>query len=177
MKCPDCHTENLKKQVFYQTEVDYCPRCLGVWFEEDELRQAKDEKDRDLNWLDIDLWKDEKTFKISKSRKVCPLCSVPLYEVNYGDSKIKVDVCNVCHGVWLERGEFKKVIKYLKEKEKYEVLQNYFSNLIKEGIEVFTGPEEFKSEFSDFLTLLKFLNYKLVIQYPLISRIISSLPK
>ena len=40
-------------------EVDYCPVCLGTWFDEDELRQAKDSKDKNLNWLDIDLWEDK----------------------------------------------------------------------------------------------------------------------
>lgn len=176
MLCPRCQT-NLKKQVFYNTEIDYCPRCLGLWFNKDELREAKDEKDRNLNWLDFDLWKDEKHFKVAKSRNICPVCSVPLYEVNYGDSDIKVDLCSICQGVFLDRGEFKKVIDYLKEKEKYEILNNYFKNLIQEGTEVFTGPETFKEELGDFLTVLKLLNYKLLTQHPAIIGIISSLPK
>ena len=54
MLCPICKIE-LEKAIFYGVEVDYCPRCLGVWFEEDELRLAKDEKDKNLNWLDVDL--------------------------------------------------------------------------------------------------------------------------
>jgi len=176
MICPLCKTQDLKKQVFYGVEIDYCPRCLGMWFERDELQQAKDEKDNNLNWLDIDLWDEEKKFKISPSGKICPSCSTPLYEVNYGDSEIKVDVCNLCEGVWIDRGEFRKIIDYLREKEKYEVIHHYFKNVAKEGLELFTGPEEFKSELSDFLTLLKLLNYKLAIQYPLINKLISSLP-
>jgi hypothetical protein len=176
MRCPSCKTEDLKKQVFYNVEVDYCPRCLGVWFDKDELREAKDEKDKNLNWLDIDLWDKEEKFKISSVNKFCPVCSVPLYEVNYGDSGIKVDICNLCEGVWVDRGEFKKIIDYLKEKEKYEVLHHYLKNIIQEGVEVFTGPEEFKSEIADFLTLLKLLNYKLAVRYPTINKIISSLP-
>lgn len=158
-------------------EVDYCPNCLGLWFEQDELQQAKDEKDKDLNWLDIDLWKEEIKFKIAKGKKLCPSCSMPLYEVNYGDSGIKVDLCNLCRGIWLDRGEFKKVIDYLREKGKKEILKSYFENLITEGAEVFTGPETFRSELSDFLTILKLLNYKFAAQHPIITKIISSLPK
>jgi len=154
-------------------ETDYCPKCLGLWFEQDELLGAKDEKDKNLNWLDIDLWKDKTKFQ---GRKLCPACSVPLYEVNYDNSKIKVDLCNVCRGIWLDRGEFKKVIDYLKEKGKKEVLENYFKNLIAEGVEVFTGPETFRSELSDFLTILKLLNYKFATQHPVITKIISGLP-
>ena len=175
MTCPSCKAE-LKKAVFYGVEVDYCPKCLGLWFEQDELSGAKDEKDKDLNWLDIPIWKEKAKFRISKGGKLCPSCLMPFYEVNYGDSGIKVDLCNVCRGIWLDRGEFKKVIDYLKEKGKKEVLENYFKNLIAEGVEVFTGPETFRSELSDFLTILKLLNYKFATQHPIITKIISGLP-
>lgn len=176
MKCPICKKE-LKKAVFYDVEIDYCPKCLGLWFQQDELRQAKDEKDKNLNWLDIDLWKQPEKFKISKGKKICPVCSVPLYEINYGDSQVKVDLCNLCQGIWLDRGEFKKIIDYLKEKGKEEILENYFKNLIKEGTEIFAGPESFREEVGDFLTILKLLNYKFATQHPTITKIISSLPK
>jgi len=176
MFCPLCKTQ-FKKEDFYGVEVDYCPQCLGLWFEKDELRQAKDEKDKDLNWLDIDLWKDETKFKISKEKKICPRCSVPLYSVNYGDSNIEVDICNLCQGIWIDRGEFKKIIDYLEKKGKKEILENYIKNLIKEGVEIFTGPETFREEVGDFLTILKLLNYKFITQYPAISKIILGLPK
>ena len=176
MNCPSCKIE-LKKEVFYGVEIDYCPECLGLWFEQDELSGAKDEKDKDLNWLDIPLWKEKAKFQISKGKKLCPSCSTPLYQVNYGDSQIEIDLCNTCQGIWLDRGEFKKVIDYLKEKGKKEVLENYFKNLIAEGVEVFTGPESFKSELSDFLTILKLLNYKFATQHPIITEIILNLPR
>ena len=167
----------MEKAVFYGTEVDYCPKCLGLWFEQDELRQAKDEKDRDLNWLDIDLWKDKAKLKIGRSPRLCPKDEVPLYKVQYGDSGIEVDVCNLCRGIWLDRGEFKKIIDYLREQGKEEMLKNYLSNLIKEGVEIFTGPEGFKEEAADFLTVIKLLDYKFASQHQAISQIILSLPK
>ena len=174
--CPNCQIE-LKKAIFYNVEVDYCPKCLGVWFDFDELRQAKDYKDKDLEWLDIDLWKDEAKFKITKSQKLCPRCQMPLYEVRYGDSDIKVDVCNLCHGVWLDRGEFKKIIDYLKEKEKKEILDSYLDTLAKEALDIFVGPDSFKEEISDFLTVLRLLNYKLLVKHEKIMEMISMLPK
>jgi len=173
-KCPICKI-SLESAILCNTEIDYCPRCFGLWFEEDELRWAKDEKDKDLNWLDIDLWKDSKKFKVSYGIRLCPSCRLPLYEVYYGDSKIIVDVCNVCKGIWLDRGEFKKIIDYLKEKQKYEILNNYSENLLKQGIEIFLGPDSLKEEISDFLTVLKFLKYNLIIKHPTISKIISEL--
>jgi len=176
MICPFCQ-ENFKQAIFHRVEVDYCPSCLGVFFEEDELRLAKDEKDKDLNWLDIDLWKDKGKFKVSQEKKLCPACQVPLYEIKYADSEIKVDICNVCRGIWLDRLEFKKIIEYLKEKGNYQLLNDYFKTLTEEFKEIFVGPESLKEEIFDFLVVLKLFRYKFATQHPLITQIISSLPK
>jgi len=163
--------------IFYQTEINYCPICLGMWFEENELRWAKDEKDRDLRWLDIDLWKEREKFKILPGQNLCPSCRLPLYEVNYGDSNIKVDVCNICHGIWLDRGEFKKIIQYLKEKGEFEILHHFMKNLAQEFWEIFAGPESLKDEILDFLAVLKLFSYKFLAQHKIVREIISTLPK
>lgn len=212
MFCPFCK-KLLEKTIFHNTEIDYCPACLGLWFEQDELRQAKDEKDKDLNWLDIDLWKNKKDFKISFGQKLCPSCRLPLYEVSYGNldiysvkspsfregdaaksqfnrenpvkitkggaeqfNRVKVDVCNICQGIWLDRGEFSKIIKYLKNRADFEILNNYAKNLFQEFKEIFIGPETLREEILDFVTILKLLKYKFTIQQPLISKIISESP-
>ncbi len=177
MNCPICKITKLLNSILYNTEVDYCPICFGLWFEQEELRLAKDEKDKDLKWLDIDLWKNEKDFKISYGIRACPSCRVPLYEVYYGDSGIVVDVCKLCHGVWLDTAEFKKIIEWLKEKADYEVMNNYAKNLLQEFGEIFIGPEELREEVLDFLTILKLFNYKFATEHPIVSKIISQLPR
>jgi len=176
MICPLCK-KPLEKTIFYGVEVDYCPRCLGIFFEAEELRLAKDQKDRSLRWLDIDLWKDETKFKISPGIRLCPSCRLPLYEVYYGDSQIIVDVCNLCHGIWLDRSEFEKIIEYLKKKADYRLLNDYAKSLIEEFWEIFSGPESMKEEISDFLIVLKLLNYKFATQHQAITEMISKLPK
>ena len=176
MLCPICKKQ-LKKAIFYGVEVDYCPQCLGLWFEEDELRLTKDEKDENLRWLDIDLWRDRKKFKIYLGERLCPFCRLPLYEVYYGDSRVIVDFCNLCHGVWLDRGEFKRIVEYLQEKADTEVLNNYAENILEEAAEILIGSETLREEILDFLTVLKLLNYKFATQYPVLTGIISSLPR
>jgi len=176
MLCPICK-KHLEQIIFYTTEVDYCPKCLGLWFEKDELRLAKDERDRELRWLDVDLWKEKEKFKIAYGIRLCPNCRLPLYEVYYGDSGVIVDVCNLCEGVWLDRGEFKIIIAWLKQKADYRVLNNYLKVLLEETAEVFVGPEGIREEMLDFLTVIKLLNYKLIAQHPAIKEIISFLPK
>ncbi len=175
-ECPLDHV-SLASSLLFNVEVDYCPICLGLWFEDQELRLAKDNKDKDLQWLDIDLWNDKKKFKIGRGARICPLDRVPLYEVFYGESPVVVDVCNVCHGVWLDRGEFKKIIKWMKDKEDYDVLHNYAKDLFAETAEIFIGPETLREEILDFITILKLLKYKFAVRHPEITKTISQLPK
>ena len=186
MNCPVCPAlrdpakrdkTQLQKALLSGVEIDYCPRCYGLWFEENELRWAKDEKDRSLRWLDIDVWKDPTKFRVSRGKKMCPKDRMPLYEVEYGDSNIRVDVCNLDHGIWLDRGEFKDVIAYLKEKSHHEVLNHYLKNLKEELWEVFLGPEMLKEEILDVLALLKLLVYKFATQYLLFTQLMPTLPK
>jgi len=174
--CPKCKIP-LSSTILCNVEVDFCPRCYGLWFEEEELRWAKDEKDVYVRWLDIDLWRDKEKFKISYGIRLCPSCRVPLYEVYYGDSGIIVDVCNLCHGIWLDRAEFKKITDWLREKADYMILNSYAKTLFRELAEIFTGPETLREEVLDFLIVLKLLNYKITIQQPELAKMILQLPK
>lgn len=194
MRCPLCNIY-LGKSIIANVEVDYCSRCYGLWFEEGELENAKDEKDRNLRWLDIDLWKDPARFVISPQKRMCPKDRLPLYEVGYaahpedgraspaseearrGDSGIRVDVCSLCHGVWLDRGEFKNIVVYLREKAEHRVLYHYARDLFEEAWEIFSGPEMLREEILDFLAILKLLMYKFASQYATLSRMILSLPR
>ena len=114
MECPNKHGK-LEKVLFHNVEADFCPECLGIWLDKGELEMAKDNKDKNLNWLDVDLWRDKGKFEISRSLKQCPVCRAGLVEVAYDESKTKVDFCKMCQGVWLDRGEFQKIVNYLKE--------------------------------------------------------------
>jgi uncharacterized protein len=176
MECPN-DNEQLEKVLFHNVEVDYCPRCLGIWFDKDELRLAKDDKDKDLNWADVDLWRDKGKFKVLRISKFCPADRVGLVEINYDESKTKVDFCKKCQGVWLDRGEFKQIMNYLKQKSDYEILHHYTKNLVKELWEVFSGPETFREELEDFLTLLKLFAYKFETQHQHLNSLIEELPK
>jgi len=176
MLCPNRHNQ-LKKVLFHNVEVDYCPECLGVWFEQNELSYVKDDKDEQLNWLDFDIWRDKGRFKLSKSDRHCPIDRAGLVEVNYDDSKVKIDFCKMCQGVWLDRGEFKQIMIYLKKKADYEILHRYTKNLVVELWEVFAGPEKFREELLDFLMLLKLLNYKFVVQHPFLNSLIENSQK
>lgn len=167
----------MERALLYNVEIDYCPKCFGLWFDKDELRLAKDKADESMNWLDVDLWSDDSKLKIAKSGKLCPTDRLPLYEVEYADSGIKVDVCIICNGVWLDRGEFKQIINYLKQKGNWEILNNYYRNLTEEALEIFIGPEVMREEIVDFLIVLKLFNIQFLVNHPKISQAIVMLPK
>ncbi len=42
------------------------------------------------------------------SHRDCPKCDGKLVETDY--ENIKMDVCNTCHGVWLDAGELAQVL-------------------------------------------------------------------
>ncbi|MBU4299384.1 zf-TFIIB domain-containing protein [Patescibacteria group bacterium] len=187
MKCPKCKKELSEKIKIGDVEIDRCPNCGGLWFEKDELRLAKDKeapearwvdieiKDKSLNWFQFDIWKSQVKFKVKKELRYCPIDEIPLYQVNYGDTSIEIDVCGICFGIWLDKGEFKKIIDYVENKADYEVLYNYAKNLARETKEIFVGPESVKSEATDLLVLIKLLKYKLAVQHPLLVKLISNL--
>ncbi len=175
-KCPKCK-EELKQTNFYGVKVDSCLSCGGYWFEKSELRRAKDTKEKQLNWMDIDLWEKEEKFRVSGKERHCPSCQVPLYEVNYGDSDVKIDVCNVCEGVWLDRGEFKKVVEHLKDKAGDKIMNEYAKTLLEETGEVLIGPESLEEEIGDVVTVLGLLKYRIAVKHPFLAKIISNLPK
>ena len=176
MECPNKHGQ-LEKMLFNDVEVDYCPQCLGIWFDKDELRLAKDKKDDQLKWVDFDIWRDKGKFEVANIDRRCPVDRVPLVQVTYDDSSVKIDFCKMCRGIWLDRGEFKQIMVYLKKKADYDVLNHYTKNLSKEFWEVFTGPENIREELSDFFMLLKLFNYKFVTQHPHLEKLIEDLPK
>jgi Zn-finger nucleic acid-binding protein len=127
--------------------------------------------------MDIDLWRDKKKFQVSRRDKHCPVDRAGLLEIKYDGSKTKIDFCKMCGGIWLDRGEFKQIMNYLKSKSDYEILHHYTKNLVSQLWEVFSGPETFRSELEDFLMLLKLFNYKFIIQHPRLNMLIDDLPK
>lgn len=176
MECPNKHGE-LEKVLFHHVEVDYCHECLGAWFDQEEFTEAKNDADEKVNWIDFDIWRDKGKFKVSPSDRRCPVCRLPFVEVAYDGSSVLIDFCKHCKGIWLDRGEFKQIMIYLRKKSDYEVLHHYTKNLILELWEVFKGPEKLREELGDFLMLAKLFKYKFITQHPHIEKLIEELPK
>lgn len=167
MNCPDCKGE-LQQYDCKGIMIDECIRCKGKWFDRDELRRAKDRTDDDLRWLDFDPFgKDAEQLSVASKGKVCPKCSKKMKSLKYMDSKVSIDKCPSCKGVWLDPGELAKIIRYLENKVCTETAKEYAKDTFKQFTEIFTGQEGLISEAKDFLAILYLLKLRIVVEHPI----------
>lgn len=166
MKCPKCD-HILKVIDFKGIQLDECENCNGKWFDSDELRKAKDRADDDLRWLDFELFED-KAYKYNTSSTMlfCPKCRSDMIALTYVDSKVIIDKCNKCMGVWLDGQEFEKIIKFLNKIVISLRASQYAKETVKEFSEILTGPENRISEIKDFLTVLWLFQLRLAVENP-----------
>ena len=101
MNCPKCKTINLKKAKPKNSEItiDYCSKCKGIWFDEKELKRIASEAIKDLSVPS----------NSTKSQRLCPKCNKYLYEFNYPQTLVTIDMCKNCKGLWLDAGELKEI--------------------------------------------------------------------
>jgi Zn-finger nucleic acid-binding protein len=160
----------MQNRSIKSVNVDECSSCNGVWFDEDELRKAKDKTDSDLNWMDFELWKHGDRFRVSAKPVKCPKCSIDMAAIVYGETGVEIDHCVKCKGIWLDGGEFKKIIEALTDELETKSALEYVRASLDEALEIFTGPESFISEWRDFLTVMTMLEYRILTENPELSK-------
>lgn len=108
MKCPKCEQIELESRVVEDVEVDRCPDCGGIWFDQDELS-----KTLSLNASELKpLTKGKERPELNKLIGTCPVDQTGLIRVcSQHNRSIILDRCPECLGVWLDGGEFKRLIK------------------------------------------------------------------
>jgi Zn-finger nucleic acid-binding protein len=158
-------------------KVDECAGCKGIWFDEDELRKTKDHIDSDLNWMDFELWKHDDRFHVATKPIKCPKCDVEMVGIDYGKTQVEVDYCPQCEGVWLDSGEFEKIIDALTEELETKDITGYLKATVEEAREIISGPEGFISEWKDFLNIARMLQYRVLTENPQIRKILSTIQK
>ena len=161
MNCPRCRTE-LQHQTLDGVEIEECRECQGIWLDAERLRRLKDSADPDLQWMDFDLWNHADQFHIAERPVECPICATALVAIEYGDTGVEIDYCNGCRGVWLDADEFGKIIAHLSDDLLATRSSEYLRASLEEAKELITGPDSFLSEWKDFTTVLRMLQYRLL---------------
>jgi Zn-finger nucleic acid-binding protein len=120
MNCPKCGSA-LEKIKIKEIELEKCTVCHGLWFDEGELKkitelQLSENEKEELGWSI-----SETKVNVSPKKEgshLCPKCNNPLREINYlYESPVKIDVCEVCNGIWLDFGELGEIAAYMAKKK------------------------------------------------------------
>ena len=174
MECPIDGT-TLETHKIRSINIEECAQCRGLWFEEGELRKAKDQSEPDLNWLDFDLWADQESFEADWSSRKCPQCGKNMATISYAETEVTVDYCTEGHGVWLDRGEFQAIIEAFDKEIMSKDISDYVTASLEEAKEILVGDEGFVSEWKDFLTVTRLLQYRVLVENPKVAELLTAL--
>jgi len=150
--CPAC-CANLNLYRIFGIKIEGCPNCKGIFLDKDELRKLKDRTTQDswrtLRWMDDEVEAIEKT-NAMPSKRLCPKCQdVQTISTTFGDSKIIIDWCPKCNGLWLDRDEFQQVVESLRDKLNKLTSDEMAKKVFEEIREIWSGPEGKISETLD----------------------------
>lgn len=104
--CPVCPGTMLQTVAFRSVQVDACPACAGVWFDDGELRAVLDQGTAVLSELENAVTPAIAATPAASAVRCCPVCVVPLDRFQYlYNSPIALDHCHQCGGVWVDDRE------------------------------------------------------------------------
>lgn len=177
MKCPQCKSQ-MKPDTFRKITVHECESCSGLWFDHGELEAVKDEVLPDMEWLDIDAWKDQAEFKTVMDSHTCPKCDdIVLTTVQDLNSKTEISICRQCKGTWLPAGQFLNLINVLLEQANQKSNSEYIKTSLQKSGEMLTNPDSLSSEWQELKTVFKVGIYRIFIDHPKLKSIILGLQK
>jgi Zn-finger nucleic acid-binding protein len=144
-----------------------CPSCGGSWYRADRLGVLKErEAHGDYRWIHVDLWRDEERFRAGRQERLsCPKDRQTMTTVRYGDSRVRVDICANCRGVWLDAREYDAILRYLEKTVDSQTVGDFLEDLRDEALEIVSVREGVASEVMDFLKVLHLLELRFVVQH------------
>ena len=119
MLCPNDNTEMHQVKIVSHYGgpifVDQCEKCGGIWFDESELFRVKQGEAEKIEILNTEMLRTFST--IENSILFCPRDQGKMYRFTdkYFPEDIVLMHCQLCHGIWLNRGIFSKYQQYRQE--------------------------------------------------------------
>lgn len=108
MDCPRDKRE-MEHQGYHKYPRHACPDCKGVFVLERDLTERVGAGGKKLAAV-----AEVKLDNVKDSPLACPRDGATMKAVFFGDAEI--DVCASCHGLWLDRGEYEKIVARMREK-------------------------------------------------------------
>ena len=95
--------------------VDQCEKCGGIWFDESELFRAKQGEAEKVEVLNTAMLQTPST--IEDPDLICPRDGTTMqrFTDKYFPQDIVLVRCPSCHGIWLNRGIFRKYQQFRQE--------------------------------------------------------------
>jgi Zn-finger nucleic acid-binding protein len=177
MDCPNCQIKMDHRET-RSTLLDECPKCKGIWFDPGELDKIKDDIEPDLRWLDFDLWKWEGDFRVMVDLLDCPNCrDSKLRALHYDSGDVTVYYCPSCEGIWLQAGDFHKIVSALVKEAESKDVTDYITASVREALEMLKNPDNVISEWQDLKSVLRLLKYRFFVENPKVKSILVGLQK
>lgn len=176
MECLDCHNP-LQTVNFQNITVEECPHCHGRWFDQGELKKAKDSADPDLHWIDFDPFTKAQPQEKSDTPEglLCPACQTEMVSCAYNHSDIFIDKCPGCKGVWLHHDEFEKIIAYLEGVLSTASAAELTKDSFQQFSEVLRQKKDISTGMQDFLLILKLLRNRIGVEHPHLSESVNKI--
>lgn len=116
--CPDDLSVLVPHQV-EGIEVDRCPECGGLYFDDGELAAFQDKGYDAMQTLEAEGTASGLVLIGVNQVRTCPGCSKPMmqYRFQYA-SAICLDGCNHCGGIWVQDGELGEIATYVRRQSR-----------------------------------------------------------
>ncbi len=170
--CPACGAD-LARYRAYGVEFEGCPRCKGIWLDAERLRRLKDRESPSLRWLDDEIEGIESAH-FTESDRSCPQCAdQQMLSAAFGETKVIIDWCPSCRGIWLDSQEFLQIMEHLKEELDEMSSEELKAVLRKELKDIWGGPEGPLSEARDAAAAFGALVNAAIFEHPRLARILA----
>lgn len=171
--CPRCKTA-LQQHQYKGVQVDECRTCHGIFFDRGELERARDNTDQDLRWLDFVLFSIKDLQQLEQDQIDCPKCGFTMEALQYAGSSVIVSRCPDCQGVWLDHGEFQKIIAYLEKIVANQTADSLSDDVRQQIVDVLVGPKGEVEEVKDLLAVTRLFEERWVAEHPGFEKIIAT---
>lgn len=104
--CPRDRSD-MKEQLRAEAYIDVCPKCGGTFFDHGEMYAALG-MNADPSYWD----RPETTSSFADAPIHCPRCDghMQIHALAHGTTKVDIDRCGHCRGIWLDKGEAEKIV-------------------------------------------------------------------
>jgi Zn-finger nucleic acid-binding protein len=118
--CPRCHIplQVINLRLGGKFYIERCERCLGLFFDPGELEALLDKAVTHVYEIDRQRLDEIQNVKRSSEYPLgyidCPVCKKLMNRINFGSrSGVIADKCRD-HGLWLDGGELRQILEWVK---------------------------------------------------------------